>query len=236
MAGARRWLAAARGSGGWGSAYDSARALVALRATDPAASETAGQYVVSLNGTELFEGASSALITTTRSLTLTLDRIAEHNELTILNSGDPIYLGYRIVSTADAPPPNDGIGLLREYLDPLTGQPIDLAHLRAGQLVRVRLTAVTTTRQRFVMIEDALPAGCALVEAGDSGSFEHIDNDRDHLTLSSAALGPGVYEYSYLLRAVVPGRYTAPAPIARLVGGHLIGTGRAAIINIVEEK
>jgi uncharacterized protein YfaS (alpha-2-macroglobulin family) len=237
IAGARRWLAAARGSGGWDSAYASARALAALRATDPAVIETPGQYVVSLNGAGLFEGSSSALITTTRSLTLTLDRIAAHNELTLLNSGDPIFLGYRIVSTADTPPPNDdGVGLLREYLDPLTGQPVDLAHLRSGQLVRVRLTAVATSLQRFVVVEDALPAGCVLVEASNSGPFEHIDYDRDHLTLSSAALGPDVYEYSYLLRAVVPGRYTAPAPTARLVGGHLLGTGPAAIINIVEEK
>jgi len=237
VAGARRWLAAARGSGGWASAYESARALAALRATEPAASATPGQYVVSLNGTELFAGPSSATITATRSLTLTLDRIAEHNGLTILSSGGPIFLGYRIVSTAAAPPPNgDGVGLLREYLDPLTGQPVDLARLRAGQLVRVRLTAITTDLQRFVMVEELLPSGCVLVEAGDSEPFEHIVHDRDHLTLSSAALGPGVYEYSYLLRAVVPGRYTAPAPTARLVGEHLLGTGRATIINIVEQK
>jgi hypothetical protein len=40
-------------------------------------------------------------------------------------------------------------------------------------------------------------------------------------------LAPGIYQYSYLLRAVAPGRYGVPAAIAR-ADDELVGVGNAS--------
>ncbi|MEP7187801.1 MAG: Ig-like domain-containing protein, partial [Roseiflexaceae bacterium] len=67
---------------------------------------------------------------------------------------------------------NGGIALIRDYLDPLTGQPLDLAQLRAGELVRARLTVVINEPRRTVQIADARPGNAVLISADTSADFE----------------------------------------------------------------
>ena len=45
-----------------------------------------------------------------------------------------------------------------------------------------------------------------------------------------------IYEYSYLLRATVPGRYTAPAPIARLSDDRVAGVGNTTTLTILAKR
>jgi uncharacterized protein YfaS (alpha-2-macroglobulin family) len=123
-------------------------------------------------------------------------------------------------------PVSGGVELLREYLDPLTGRAIDPSDLRAGQLVRVRLTIVAAERYSRLAIEEPLPGGAALVVA-ESTPFAQVARDADHLTLTGQDLVPGIYQYSYLLRAVAPGRYAVPSATARS-GDDLIGVGNAS--------
>jgi uncharacterized protein YfaS (alpha-2-macroglobulin family) len=229
-AGARRWLATTRSVGGWPNAYESARALAALQATEPQPA-TDGRYVVALNGAEVLDEPLSTLVAAPRQLVLPLDRLQERNELTI-TSTDAVFVSYRLALEAPQPPQSSGLGLLRDYLDPQTGAPLDPRRLRTGQLVRARLTIVANQARRFVTIADALPAGCTIVEAPAPTGFEHIAAGTDRITLSQAVLAAGIHQYSYLLRAVTPGRYTAPAPIAYAIGGMLLGSGRDTIVEI----
>jgi alpha-2-macroglobulin len=128
-----------------------------------------------------------------------------------------------LVATA---PISGGLDLLREYLDPRTGNPLDPRGLRAGQLVRVRLTVVSAEGQRGLAIEEPLPGGATLVDA-DVAAFAQVARDIGHLTLTSDELAPGIYQYSYLLRAVAPGRFAAPAARARTAAGEVVGVGNA---------
>src|SRR5439155_18774509 len=162
LPGARRWLASTRGADSWPGAYESARALAARRVGEPQAQGGAGRYAVALNGAELLSGPISDAIATTHSLTLTLDRLQASNTLIVTSSGGAVFAGYQLALAAPPAAPYDGgVGLLREYLDPQTGRTLELSRLRAGQLVRVRLTVVGAELRRFVTIEDALPAGFA---------------------------------------------------------------------------
>jgi uncharacterized protein YfaS (alpha-2-macroglobulin family) len=128
-------------------------------------------------------------------------------------------------------PVTSGVGLLREYLDPLNDRPLDLAHLRAGQLVRVRLTIVNTELRPSIAIDEPLPGGCMLIEAG-SADFAQIEQDIGSLSLSSVELAPGIYQYHYLLRAVAAGHYGVAATAARRPGGELIGVGKPTILFV----
>ena len=126
---------------------------------------------------------------------------------------------------------NGGIALIRDYLDPLTGQPLDLAQLRAGQLVRARLTVVINEPHRAVDIADSLPGNAVLISAGESADFENAGFTDGRMTLTAATLEPGIYQYSYMLRVVAGGRYSVPAPSAHAADGAS-GIGNAATLDV----
>jgi hypothetical protein len=136
-----------------------------------------------------------------------------------------------ILPLATTTPISGGLELLREYLDPLNGSALDPGGLRAGQLVRVRLTIVSAEGQIGLVIEEPLPGGAALVEAATVG-FAQVVRDTERLTLTSDELVPGIYQYSYLLRAVAPGRYAAPAATARVSSGDVVGVGNAGRLEV----
>jgi hypothetical protein len=136
-----------------------------------------------------------------------------------------------ILPLATTTPISGGLDLLREYLDPLSGKALDPNSLRAGQLVRVRLTIVGADGQDGLTIEEPLPGGATLVEAANA-AYAQVAHDAGHLTLTSDGLEPGIYEYTYLLRAVAPGRYAAPAATARVSSGDIVGVGNAGQFEV----
>jgi alpha-2-macroglobulin len=131
----------------------------------------------------------------------------------------------------DRVPHDGGVALLREYLDPQTGQPLDVARLSLGQLVRARLTAVVTASPRSLIIQEALPAGAVLVSADAGGDFERVTAEADQLVLERGVGQPGIYQHSYLLRFVAAGRFGVPAPIARAQGGE-VGVGNTMLAEV----
>ena len=122
------------------------------------------------------------------------------------------------------------VGLLREYLDPLTNRPLESGQPRIGQLVRVRLTLINYAARRAIVLEEPLPGGMALVEAGSAG-FAEVGRNTALLNLAAGQLAPGIYQYSYLLRAVAAGQYDVP-PTTLQSGGELLGAGSPAQIVI----
>jgi uncharacterized protein YfaS (alpha-2-macroglobulin family) len=142
-----------------------------------------------------------------------------------------VQLEHQVVpATPDRPPRDGGIALLREYLDPLTGELLDPTRLRAGQLVRARLTIVSAAAQRDLTIEEALPAGAQVVAAGP-GDFDRVERADGRLTLEAKATAPGIMQYSYFLRMVAGGRYGVPAPAARAASGAA-GVGNTMTIDV----
>nr|MDQ2995928.1 hypothetical protein [Chloroflexota bacterium] len=126
---------------------------------------------------------------------------------------------------------NGGIALIRDYLDPLTGQPLDLAQLRAGQLVRARLTVVINEPQHAVQIADALPGSAVLISADTSADFETAGFADGRMTLTAATLEPSIYQFSYMLRVLAGGRYSVPAPTANAADGAS-GIGNTATLDV----
>jgi uncharacterized protein YfaS (alpha-2-macroglobulin family) len=129
------------------------------------------------------------------------------------------------------PPISDGVELLREYLDPRSGRLLQPGSLRAGQLVRVRLTLVGVERYDRLTIEEPLPGGASLVEV-ETANLAKVTRDTGRLALTSEGLAPGIYQYTYLLRAVAPGRYSAPPAIVRAGDGEVIGAGNITRFEI----
>jgi hypothetical protein len=136
-----------------------------------------------------------------------------------------------ILPAGSTEPRNGGIALIRDYLDPLTGQPLDLAQLRAGQLVRARLTVVINEPRNAVQIADPLPGNAVLISADTSADFENAGFADGRMNLSAATLEPSIYQYSYMLRVLASGRYSVPAPIANAADGAT-GQGNSVTVEV----
>jgi uncharacterized protein YfaS (alpha-2-macroglobulin family) len=132
------------------------------------------------------------------------------------------------------------ITVRREYLDPSTDAPIDpAAGVKAGTMVRVRLTVSSTEWRKHVAIDDPLPAGLEAVntrfatsaaagkrnqetESEEGDGCEECDEDEAYWTIASRelrddrvtvfvdGLPPGPASFDYLARATTPGTFALP--------------------------
>jgi hypothetical protein len=107
---------------------------------------------------------------------------------------------------------------------------------QVGDVIRVKLTIVAPNDLHYVVVEDPLPAGCEAVDqslkttsvVGERPELERVDDqDRwdwgwwwfshtemrdEKVVLFATYLPKGTYEYTYLMRASVPGEFlTMPA-------------------------
>ena len=79
--------------------------------------------------------------------------------------------------------------------------------VKAGDIIRVKISVTGKESYRYIMIEDMLPAGCEIT--GDTGGNWYARReDRDEKVVFFAVLfGEEKREFSYLLRAETPGKY-----------------------------
>jgi len=126
---------------------------------------------------------------------------------------------------------NRGIIVARDYT--LLDEPHrSVASARVGDVIKVRLTLIAPSDLHYLVVEDPLPAGCEAVdttlkttsvaaerpqvinleEKERSWSwgwwwFTHAELRDEKVALFSTYLPRGTYEYTYLMRASVPGEF-----------------------------
>ncbi len=227
---AARWLISRMTPAGWGDAYTTARVMQALRAIVPA--DAPATVAMTLNGAPVVAPAAPDAVL--RIVPIPLSDLRPVNTLVVTGDGNPAFVAWQVTSANHTALPAEGVGLLREFLDPQTGTPLDPARLRVGQLIKVRLTCVAHTERHFVTLRDAFPAGFAPVDAGSSPVFHQIDLFSDRIERAVEAFAPGIYQYTYLVRAVTPGMYAVPPPELILPGARaLTGTATTTVVRIV---
>ena len=131
-------------------------------------------------------------------------------------------------------------------------------HIRAGALVRVRLTVAAPSRRVHVALVDPLPAGLEILNPDLAvtaapppdpnrtrpgrrwwGSWYQHQNLRDERAEAfTSYLWAGVHEYSYLARATTPGAFVAPpAKAEEMYAPETFGrTGTSWIVVEVGEE
>lgn len=226
---ATRWLVAHMTPAGWGDALTTARVVQALRAVMPA--DASATIALTFNGAPVpLPETPDAML---RLVPIPIADLRPTNALVVTSSGAPALVSWQVTHAVGAPLPSEGAGLLREYLDPHTGAPIDPTGLRPGQLVQVRLTLAVFHERRFVTVRDPFPAGFAPVDAGVISTFDQISVFNDRVELTATVLMPGIYQHAYLVRASLPGAYAAPPPELVLPGGRaLAGAATTPMVQI----
>ncbi len=142
----------------------------------------------------------------------------------------------------ESPPVDAGLAVHRAYeavddLADVTRDDDGSWHMREGARVRVKLTVATPVQRYHVRLDDRLPAGLELLhpeppaDLGDPPAaadeeqierywwwwrpwYDHEVLDPHGVQAFSGQLWEGVHTYTYLARAVTPGRYEAPPALA----------------------
>jgi uncharacterized protein YfaS (alpha-2-macroglobulin family) len=155
-----------------------------------------------------------------------------------------------------------GFIVQREYIavasDTLTPTGQLITQARQGDLVQVRITLRVPTDVRYLTVEDFLPGGLEAldtslktttaaareatlaprIEGGDAMPywwyFTHTEVRDGRVALFATDLPKGVYTYTYLARATVPGTYVAlPATAYRTYAPDVFGRSTGASFTIV---
>ena len=157
-----------------------------------------------------------------------------------------------------------GIVVARQYslLDDPEGV---TAEAEVGDVIRVKLTVIAPTNLHYVLVEDPLPAGCEAVDVtlrttsvvGTQPTvervsaeeemrrtrwygwgwwwFSHAEMRDEKVTLFSTYLPRGTYEYSYIIRASVPGTYNViPATAEQMYFPEVFGRSAGATFTVGE--
>ena len=170
---------------------------------------------------------------------LTISRFAEGSQ-----SGDgqlyyTAFLEY-FLPAANLQAMDRGVVVAQQYrlVDPLTGkaseQPISEAQV--GDTIQVKLTIVAPTNLHYLIVESPLPAGAEAIDPSllntslvyEGPEFEPVDGDapwfwwtptstdlRDEkVALFATELPAGTYEYTYQMRASLPGQFQVLPAVA----------------------
>lgn len=126
---------------------------------------------------------------------------------------------------------NRGVILSRQYTlldDP--AQPLD--QVKVGDIIQVKLTIIAPNTLHYLVVEDPLPAGCEAIDTSlkttsavyqgpevkavsEKGRlpywwyFRHSELRDEKVALFATLLPAGTYEYTYLMRASIPGQFLA---------------------------
>lgn len=246
-ANAVRWLMVNRKAGRWNGTQETAWSLMALTDWVVASGELSPdyRYAVAFNGKELTRGTASPQNNRElQNLTVDVTQMlaSESNRLVFARDGSAGSLYYTAYLNLWLPVNqvkaiDRGVTISRQYFRPDNlKQPVTQA--KQGELLLVRLTVITPTTQRYLLIDDPLPAGMEAINPSLKSSpkaaapdsyrwdqvgrdgwgwwyFRHVELRDEKVVLSTDYLPSGTYVYTYLVRASTPGTFNVMPPTAQ---------------------
>ncbi|MEJ5311191.1 MAG: Ig-like domain-containing protein [Anaerolineae bacterium] len=157
-----------------------------------------------------------------------------------------------------------GIIIARQY-SLVEDPQVSVDSAQVGDVIRVKLTVVAPTDLYYVVVEDPLPAGCEAVDVtlnttsvvGERPGvrnltaeeedawyrwygwgwwwFSHSEMRDEKIALFATYLPRGTYEYSYIMRASVPGTYNViPATASQMYFPEVFGRSDGGRFTVEE--
>jgi len=193
-------------------------------------------YRVSLNQEKLSEGrVTAADVGETRKLQVKVaDLLKDEANRLLIERAEPagqgrlyysLYLRY-FLPVEDVKALNRGIIVARQY-SPVEDPERFVDGAEVGDVIQVKLTLIAPSSLHYLVVEDPLPAGCEgvdvslkttsvvgqppeLTRVGEDWGwwwFSNTDMRDEKVVLFATYLPKGTYEYTYLMRASVPGEF-----------------------------
>jgi len=257
-----RWLLNSRERDrAWGSTQNTLAVVEAFTDYLNWKKETNAVYTLNtvLNGNNIDTysfSASTILDQNYKTLPMSNFKINDYNFLELNKNGNgSLYydMALKYYLTGVVQPRDEGFTITRNFysIDDKSGTtPITKA--KVGDIIREHLTTVVPVDRKHVQIEDYIPAGMEIVDlslATEQKSlrlnqteikapeiypdFKEIRDDRAYVYTNE--LTPGVYEFDYYLRALVPGNYLQlPAIVSEMYTPENFGRTRSAYFQITK--
>jgi uncharacterized protein YfaS (alpha-2-macroglobulin family) len=238
-----RWLMSISREGHWDSTQDTSFILIAIAHYLEASKELSASYTwqASAFGTNLGGGVvGPTSLTQTQTLKVPLSKLPKNSRgsLEFTRSSPVGKMYYQMTLRYFAPGEpiearSKGFSVARSYYSLDGTEPV--RDVRAGDLVKVRLTITAPHDSYYVVVTDPLPGGLEgvngslkttsfserppnargtrLQDEGDSsgyryrywGEFSNVEMRDDRTVLYATSLSPGTYVYEYFARATTPG-------------------------------
>jgi hypothetical protein len=162
----------------------------------------------------------------------------QNSELVLsARQGDPYWTARLISVPASAPelPENAGFTLMRRWSRP--------SPWNMGEVVEVALTLVVPATRRHVLLFDPFPAGLeplratrvdlARADAIRQPPWDWEETRDDGMLLYASSLHPGVYTYTYRLRAAAPGVFVQrPAYAEEMYSPEVFGRSAGSVVRV----
>jgi uncharacterized protein YfaS (alpha-2-macroglobulin family) len=225
-----QWLMWSWHGGRWGTSFETAQVVLALSKAAPQTDQGAAglSYSAHLNGRLLAAGEVTAHDMGARGEILTSDLALGDNRLRVVTDGPgSVYVASALeyVRQRESLEPARSLGgpiVQRRYELAESGEPA--SHFRVGDLIRVRVSIEFVDDASYVVVEDVVPSGMETVDfrpratvfgEGRDVQFELTGDLRDgQVTFYRTGLPSGVYDYTYLVRAAIAGKFrVAPAEV-----------------------
>ena len=123
-----------------------------------------------------------------------------------------------------------------------------ITKITQGEVIRGRLKIIVPKHRSFVAVEDFIPAGTEIINFSLSTSDKTLEDQvdiynalpnvsqeshDDRIFLFSENVPPGIYEYDYYLRALIPGTYQhLPAVVSEMYFPENFGRTSGSIFTI----
>lgn len=160
------------------------------------------------------------------------------------------YLTY-YKPAAEAKPLNRGIAVSREYYlrRDQRRRRLPVMEAQVGDVIEVKLRIEAPTNLHYVLIEDPIPAGTEPIDTNLATSslteqsqqtgynyyFSHTELRDEKAALFATYLPQGVHEYTYLVRATLPGDYRViPTHAEEMYFPELFGRGAGGVFSVRE--
>jgi len=129
-----------------------------------------------------------------------------------------------------------------------------VSHVGVGDVIQVKLTMIAPTDLHYVVLEDPLPSGCEALDTSLKTTsllaaaaeltradelapywwyFSETQLRDEKVALFATYLSRGTYEYTYLIRASIPGRFlTLPANAYEMYFPEVFGRSDGGVLEI----
>jgi uncharacterized protein YfaS (alpha-2-macroglobulin family) len=165
----------------------------------------------------------------------------------------PVWANVTVIGSPveTLPASDEGLAIARQYFD-LAGNEIDPSEMRQGDIALVRLDVnVNDDTGGQILVVDLLPAGLEaenphLADSRNAEAFgwlpelavvDHDEYRDDRYVAAVTWEGRGSFKLAYLVRAVTPGTYVMPAPVAEVMYDPSIrGRGEAGQMTVTSVR
>jgi hypothetical protein len=256
-----RWLMTARSAGGyWRTTQETAWAIIGLTNWMVATGELDANYdwQVMLNDNQIGDGKFSSA-NVDESIKLRVDvagLLADApNKLAIERTGGDkgnLYYGAYLTyykPVAEVKAIDSGINVSRVYRLKGDKKNRPIFEAKVGDIIEVNLTISIPTDRQYLIIEDHLPAGTEAIDTSlattsvadnpdvsdDRYAFSHTELRDEKAVLFATYLKKGSYNYTYFVRATVPGKYRViPTHAEEMYFPEVFGRGEGMVFTVRE--